>query len=163
MEHTLPNRLELLRKGGWQGSVLSAGVVLLLGLAVWMIVSQFTAGDGAFGRSAGARERAAFEEETGIRLVRVALTAGGGMIDLQYQVIDPDKSLVVHDDKNPPMLVDGASGLLLATPFHDHSFRELHTAVTYHELIMNGDGLIERGSKIILTVGDSRLEHVVVQ
>ncbi len=36
-------------------------------------------------------------------------------------------------------------------------------AVTYHELIMNGSGLLEQGSKVTLIVGNSRLEHIIVQ
>ena len=145
------------------GLILLAGLVtLLVGLAMWMIISQ--AGPVAdWGQNRQALAQAAFEEETGIRIIRVAMTAGGGMVDLQYQVVDPDKSLIVHDDDKPPALIEESTGWLFATPFHDHSYRELHTAVTYHELITNGDGLLERGSKVTLTVGEARLEHLRVQ
>ena len=160
MENTITKPSGVKRKINWQGPLLIIGILLLAALAVWMIASQ------VLGDSAKAQQVAAltaFEEETGIRLLRVAMTAAGGMIDLQYQVIDPDKSLIVHDDDAPPTLIDEASGLLVATPWHDHSFRELHTAVTYHELIMNGGGLLERGDRVTLTLGDAKLEGLIVE
>ncbi|MCB0162618.1 MAG: hypothetical protein KDI79_00235 [Anaerolineae bacterium] len=141
--------------------LVSLAAVLII-LAVWMIISQFGPGSG-WEQNRQALAQAAFEEETGIRVLRVAMTAGGGMIDLQYQVVDPDKALIVHDDDNPPALIEESTNWLFATPFHDHAFRELHTAVTYHELITNGDGLLNRGSTVTLTVGEARLEHVRVQ
>ncbi|MCB0210371.1 MAG: hypothetical protein KDJ52_13625 [Anaerolineae bacterium] len=147
----------------WWGLILLVSLVtVLIVLAVWMIISQFGPGSG-WEQNRQAVAQAAFEAETGIRVVRVAMTAGGGMIDLQYQVVDPDKALIVHDDDNPPALIEEATGWLFATPFHDHAFRELHTAVTYHELITNGDGLLSRDSTVTLTVGEARLEHVRVQ
>lgn len=149
-----------MRKVSWRSLALAVGFLFLVVLAGWMIGSQ-VAGGVAQRRQGAAR--VAFEEQTGIQILRVVMTAGGGMVDIQYQVLDPDKSLIVHDDENPPTLVDEATDQIIATPFHDHSFRELHTAVTYHELIMNGGGLLRRGSKVTLTVGESRLEHVVVQ
>jgi hypothetical protein len=125
-----------------------------------MIASQ-VAGDLTQRREAEAI--ATFEEETGIRVLRIVRTAGGGIIDLQYQVVDPDKALVIHDDERPPRLLDEKSNLIFANPFHEHADRELHTAVTYHQLIMNGSGLLERGSKITITVGNSSLEDLRVQ
>jgi hypothetical protein len=160
MDDSLAINPPLKRGLHWRSAGFGLALLLLLALAGWMIASQ-VAGDLAQKRQA--RDIAAFEEETGIRILRVVLTAGGGMIDLQYQVVDPDKSLIVHDDDNPPMLMEEKNRLVLATPFHDHSFLELHTAVTYHELLTNGGGLLKRGSKVTLKVGDSYLEHLIVQ
>jgi len=78
-------------------------------------------------------------------------------------VVDPDKALIVHDVENPPMMIDEKHNLILANPFHEHADRELHTAVTYHQMIMNGGGLLKRGSKITLIVGDSKLENLTVR
>ena len=33
---------------------------------------------------------AGLAERSGVRLVRVAVTGGGGLLDLRYQVVDPD-------------------------------------------------------------------------
>jgi hypothetical protein len=144
----------------WKGPVMALGLAILLSLAIWMILSQV---GGGLSQQREDGDVTSFQEETGIRVLRVALTAAGGLVDLQYQVVDPDKSLIVHDDDNPPTLRDADSGLVLATPFHDHAARELHTAVTYHQLIRNGGGLLKRGSKVIIKVGTSHLANFIVQ
>jgi len=149
------------RKGvDWQATGVSIVLLLLLALAVWMVASQVV---GNLTQSRQEKAIAAFEEETGIRVLRIVLTAGGGIVDFQFQVVDPDKALIVHDVENPPMMIDEKHNLILANPFHEHADRELHTAVTYHQMIMNGGGLLERGSKITLIVGDSKLENLTVQ
>jgi hypothetical protein len=160
MQNILTQSQGRVRKINWGGGLFIAAMLLLATVAIWMAASQLLADRSQQRQSAAL---AAFEAETGIRVLRVAITAGGGMLDLQYQVVDPDKSLIVHDDDNPPTLVDQATGTLMATPWHDHNFREMHTAVTYHELIMNRDGLLERGSKITLTIGDTILEDLIVE
>ncbi|MFQ5577406.1 MAG: hypothetical protein ACE5G8_10520 [Anaerolineae bacterium] len=150
------------KAGAWRKPALAAMLILLAGLAAWMAVSQFTA-PAVTAPDSHAMAQAAFEAETGIRVMRVVIVGGGGIVDLQYQVLDPDKSLAIHDDDNPPTLVDDASGNVVAVPFHEHSFQDLHTAITYHELLMNGGGLLEPGSEVTLTLGSSRLEGIVVQ
>lgn len=148
------------RLADWKGPVLALAAVLVLSLAIWTILAQVRA---TLAQQGQVKAIAAFEEETGIRILRIVRTAGGGVIDLQYQVVDPDKALIIHDDEKPPMMLDEKSNLLLANPFHEHADRELHTAVTYHTLIMNGGGLLKPGSKVTLRVGDALLEHLVVQ
>jgi hypothetical protein len=148
------------RSPNWRAAGAGLALLLLLALASWMIASQVT---GNLAQDRRAKAIAAFEEETGIRILRLAVTAGGGIIDLQYQVVDPDKALIIHDDEKPPMILDEKTNLIFAIQFHEHADRELHTAVTYHNMIMNGGGLLERGGMVSLRVGDSILEHLVVQ
>jgi len=162
MQTTLSGQLSQLKVDLWRKLSLAALLLLLAGLAAWMVISQFTT-PAITTPNGRAQARAVFEAETGIRVVRVVIVGGGGLVDLQYQVLDPDKSLAIHDDDNPPTLVDEASGNVVAIPFHEHSFQDLHTAITYHELLMNGGGLLETGSKVTLTLGASRLEGIVVQ
>jgi hypothetical protein len=160
MDNVSTGQVGLQERVSWQRTLLIALFLILFALALWMIISQVSATQLQRRQAASL---IAFEEETGIRVLRVAVTAGGGMLDFQYQVIDPDKALIVHDDETPPALISEATNQLIATPFHDHSFRELHTAVTYHEVIMNGGGLLERGDRITLTLGDSKLEGLIVE
>ncbi len=160
METTLTNPQEKLSSNKWRMLGLGLILFILLGLAVWKIADQII-GDLAEQRQANAI--AVFEEETGIRVLRIARTAGGGVIDLQFQVVDPDKALIIHDDEKPPMMIDEKSNFIFANPFHEHADRELHTAVTYHTLIMNGGGLLQKGSEVTLQVGDSMLQNVLVQ
>lgn len=164
MEKTVTKPAGAIGLGGWQAFAPLLGLLLLAALAVWMIASQFApAPNGGPGANEIGRAQAAFEEAVGIRLVRVALTAGGGMLDLRYQVVDPDKALIVHDEEDPPTLIDEATGVAVRTPWHDHSTDFVHTGVHYYELIMNPDGVIRRGNTVTLVIGDARLEGIVVQ
>ncbi len=147
------------RPDGWKIPLALLGVVLLFSLSIWMVLSQAE----GLGQQRQAKAIAAFEEETGIRVLRLVRTAGGGIVDFQFQVVDPDKALIIHDDEKPPMMLDEKHNIIFANPFHEHADRELHTAVTYHQMIMNGGGLLEKGSKVTLKVGDSLLEHLIVQ
>ncbi len=160
MENILLNPTEERNRINWQTTGIGLILLLILALAGWLITSQITSD---LAQERQVKAIAAFEEETGIRILRIVRTAGGGIIDLQYQVVDPDKALIVHDADKPPMMLEEKSNIIFANPFHEHASRELHTAVTYHEMIMNGGGLLQRGSKVTLKVGDSILEHLIVQ
>jgi len=161
MESHVTKQVDRWREVGWLGRIL--GTFLLAGLALWVIVSLGIWGDG-FGPEAWVASQRAFAEETGVRVIRVAVIAGGGMLDLRYQVVDPDKAVIVHDQERPPTLVHEATGQAVSRPWHDHSHdTELHSAVTYYELIMNPEGMIQSGDQVSIMIGDSRLEHVVVQ
>ncbi len=105
-----------------------------------------------------------FTAETGLRLIRVSSTAGGGMIDMRYRVVDPDKAVIVHDTKTPPALMNEATGRIVDRPFHDHSSKsQLKAGVIYNEILVNEGGVIRPGDLVTVRVGAARLEHVPVQ
>jgi hypothetical protein len=130
------------------------------GVAVWVLASDTS-------RNApqpSAVAQAAFEEETGVQIVRVALVGAGGLVDLRYRVVDPDKAEIVHEDV--PVLVDEQTGEVIDTFFmgHRHDPRSVPKAgVTYPLLYVNERGLIEHGDTVTVVIGDSRLEHVPVR
>lgn len=142
----------------WRTTVIVAGLALIAALAGWIMNANADAR-----RELYEQQQTTFEEITGIRVLRIVMTAGGGVVELQYQTLDPDKALAVHDDEAPPQLIDERTGAVVAIPFHEHANRELHTAVTYREMFMNGGGALDRGSKVTLTVGDAVIEHIEVQ
>ena len=134
------------------------------GVAVWLLAS---------GSSSGAVERqgpsaaaiGAFEEKTGVQLVRVALTGGSGIIDLRYRVIDPDKGLVVHDPDKRPAIVDEATGGVIGDPFMGmwmHS-KSIKPGVVYYQLFVNRQRLIEPGGRVSVRLGGVVLRDVLVE
>ena len=164
MENMLPKQSESFR-GLW-GLVWLVGLVILVaGLILWLLIPSSIVNSRSAGPDPMAQlSQTTFTEATGVRLVRVAVTAGGGMLDLRYQVVDPDKAVAVHDQKNPPTLVDEATGQTASRPWmHHSSSNPLHAAVTYNELMLNPSGVVKPGSLITVIIGGSRLEHVVVQ
>ena len=105
-----------------------------------------------------------FEHVTGIRIVRVAYSAGGGLLDLAYQILEPNKSGVLHNDDLPPGLYNDRTREVLLQPFHDHSHDgDLHQAIVYHELLVNSGGAVEPGDDVSVLVGRWRLDGVDVQ
>ena len=160
MEHTF-HKQPSLRAIVWASLV--AGV-LLVALAGWLVLGK---GQPAAPRGIPAPASAsspAFEAATGVRVIRAAVTAGGGMLDLRYQVLDPNKAVIVHDADKPPTIIDEATGKTFNTPWMQHSHSgDLTAGVTYNLMLMNSGGVIKRGSPVTIVIGDARLEHVSAQ
>jgi hypothetical protein len=101
----------------------------------------------------------------GIAVTLVAVTAAGGLVELRYQVVDPDKATrIVHDAALAPALVVESTGetLRMASPPHHHG-AELQLGGTYYFLMANAHNAIHRGDRVTLVVGDARLEHVTAE
>ncbi len=146
--------------GGARAAGAGAVLVLAAALAVWMLAARPAGG----GESARQAERAAFEERTGVRPVHVAVTGGGGLIDLRYQVVDPDKAAALHDPERPPGIVDSATGKLLDVPLMQHGHTgSMRAGGTYYTLLLNLGGRVHQGEEVAIAMGDSRLEHVRVK
>jgi hypothetical protein len=98
----------------------------------------------------------------GVRVVRVAVTARGGLVDLRYQVLDADKALVVHE--LAPALVDEKTGGMVDTLFMGHRHGDKPKAgLSYPLLFVNRGGLIEPGRAVTVRLGGQSLQHVVAQ
>jgi hypothetical protein len=145
---------------GFGRSRLGAGVALaaLAGLTIWIVVSQLSGGP-SVPSTAGT---AAFEEKTGIRITRVAITGGGGLVDVRYRVIDPNKAPILHEPGSRLALREGDG--TISTPFHLHSGGQTFQAgLAYYEILINTAGLLERGERVSVLVGDAHLDNVRVQ
>lgn len=107
---------------------------------------------------------AGFTEATGVEIVRVAVTAGGGMLDLRYRVLNPDKAAVVHDADHPPAVIHEPTGTSVDRPWMPHhGSKAMHMAVIYYELLINPGGVVKRGDAVTVAIGGARLPHVIVQ
>ena len=61
--------------------------------------------------------KARSSSRSGVQIVRVAVTGSGGLVDLRYQVLDPDAAASLHDAATPPQLVDERTGVLVDALF----------------------------------------------
>jgi hypothetical protein len=103
------------------------------------------------------------EESIGIRIQRVTMTGGGGLIDLRFQVIEPSKAAGVHDTATPPTIVDESSGLVVDQLLMNHAHSGTFAAGRSYYLVFENPGnLIHQGSTVSVLLGNSQLEHVVV-
>jgi hypothetical protein len=139
------------------GAALAAGV-LVLAL-------------GSFG-SSGHRQHplppavsaAGLAERSGVRVVRAALTGGGGLLDVRYEVVDPGRAADVHDAATPPAVVDERTGVPIEGLLMGHAPHSSPKAgVTSVLIFVNPGNLVRRGDRVSLVLGDARVEHVVVQ
>jgi hypothetical protein len=102
-------------------------------------------------------------ERSGVRVVRVAATGGGGLLDLRYQVVDPGAAAGVHDPATPPALVDERTGLVIHRLLMGHEHRGVMKAgVTYYLVFTNPGNIVRRGDRVSVVLGGARLGHVLV-
>ncbi len=107
---------------------------------------------------------AAIEAEYGIRFTSVDVTAGGGMIQIRYQVLDSDKTLAVHDEDVAPFVVD-RNGTKYADPGmvgHSHVGPARTPGTSDYILLANARAGVQPGSVVTIKVGDLELRNVPV-
>jgi hypothetical protein len=104
------------------------------------------------------------EEEYGIRIQLVAVTAAGGMVDVRYRVIDPDKAakLMVEDGGIMPMVYVYGSDTMLMPDMHMRTQKLIADRV-YFDLIPNTQNAVKRGTVVTVAFGDVALEPMVTK
>ena len=146
-------------------SILAAlGLLLLVGayfgFNAWK--ATLAAKDAAKIAAQQAEAIAAIQDEWGIQVTRVVATADGGLIDLRYQVTDPDKALFLYDDiNNFPKLIAEDSGTEIALTWLPHQ-HDLEFGQTYFIIYRNVANAIKPGGFVNLVVGEHEIEHFQV-
>jgi hypothetical protein len=103
-------------------------------------------------------------QRSGVRVVRVAASGGGGLLDLRFQVVDPGAAAAIHDTKTPPALVHEPTGMVMGRLFMDHGHHgSFKAGVTYPLIFLDPGGIVRRGDRVSVVLGGARLEHVRVE
>lgn len=108
------------------------------------------------------------EEPLGICIEGVRRSAAGYMLDLRYQVVDPEKARALVDRKVHPYLLDQASGARLFVPSSAKIGPLRQTTgkpvagQTLFALFANPGRYVEAGRNVTLVVGDRRVENLAV-
>ncbi len=98
------------------------------------------------------------EDRFGIQMTLVAVTAGGGLIDIRFRVTDAAKAADLFKPENLPIVIAPGSGVTIKPP-EPPDPGQLTDGQIYFLLYPNSGGAIKPGSKIILAFGDLRLEY----
>jgi hypothetical protein len=107
---------------------------------------------------------AALQLAWGIRFTNVVLTGDDGIVDVRFQVIDPDKAIGLLDEENFPVLIDEASGQTLSkTAGHGGHTKGFKAGRTTYLLYENTGRLLRPGSRVTIRIGDVALENVLVR
>jgi hypothetical protein len=92
------------------------------------------------------------------------------LIDFRYRVIDPDKALIFLDRTQDTFLIDQESGRTVDVPVGKIGpMRQTTRAARpiagriYFMLFSNPGRSIEPGSKVTITIGDFRVEDLVLE
>jgi len=149
------------------GALTGVVLVVVAGLVLWL--HQGSSGDtkaDSFVPLALERpvvSAAGLAERSGVKITYVALTGGGGLVDLRYQVFDPDKANALHDKRTPPVLVDERTGVVVHQLLMDHAHHGEHKVGVKYYLVFNNPGnLVRRGSMVTVLLGNAEVQHVVV-
>lgn len=117
----------------------------------------------------GSSEKSAMNlnEDWGIEVTRLNLTANGYMIDFRYRVLDAKKAQGLFKRENKPYLIDQTSGKVVAVPNIGKvgPLRNSNMAKEgkiYWMFFDNISGLIKAGNKVTVVIGDFRVENLVV-
>ena len=98
-----------------------------------------------------------------MRVLRVAVTGQGGIVDLRYSVI-ADHSTMAHDSNQHPAILDEQTGEVIGQPFMGmwHHSRAAKPGNVYYQLFVNQGGLIRPGERVAVRLGGATLRGVPV-
>jgi hypothetical protein len=139
------------------------GVLLLAGAFFWQ--QQPMPEPATFaGRLAAMPVSSAIEATYGVRIAQVALTADGGLVDLRYTVIDPDKAGLMTDSLEhlPVIVAHNGSALTQRGAAHRHG-QNLQAGTSYFLLYTNTQNALRPGDKVLVRVGELTLADVPVR
>ena len=111
----------------------------------------------------------ALESRWGIQVSGLRLSAGGHMVDFRYRVTDPLKASKLGKPESKPALIDEATGTALLVPKTPkvgplrQTSKQLDTGRIYWMLFANRGQVVKRGSRVTITIGDFRVEHLLVE
>lgn len=103
----------------------------------------------------------AWEEETGLQVKMIAVTAKGGMVDFRFIVTDPvkAKNLLQNEKKLPILRAEG--GTISLSPSADTLQNiDLQQGFVYYILYSNTGDSVKPGSLVSVTIGDLQLEPI---
>lgn len=104
------------------------------------------------------------ERRSGVRLVQLAVTGEGGLLDLRFQVMDPNAAASIHDAETPPAILEESTGLVAAELLMGHSHTSpFNLGATYYLIFENPGNLIHRGDRVSVLLGDAQVQHVTVR
>jgi len=157
------------RQMSWRNSAKTTLCATLHGLLIVMFLSGCAVQQQA--KEANLREieerSVSIEEQWGIEVLQIRLSAAGYMLDFRYKVVDPDKAIPVLSRRAKSYLIDQATGTKMQIPITKiGSIRQTtlkpEAGRIYFTIFANPGKLIKPGNKITVAIGDMRIEDLVV-
>ncbi len=109
------------------------------------------------------------EDQWGVEIQGVRLTAAEYMLDFRYRVLDSDKAAPILDRHIKPHVIVERTGVKLQVPISSKvgPLRQVQThpqaGRNYTTLFANPSRHVKRGDLITVVVGDFSVEHLAVE
>ena len=143
-------------------------------VTLWIVFSilaaSFLAGcSGANGQPGGGAQNGTqnrisqqtLEEQYGTRITLVAVTAGGGLIDVRVKVLDAEKaSQIMTDTTDMPSLIVERTGTILHAAGDEPVTRPLEDGMLYFFLYPNSGTIVVDGSMVVVDFGEVQVEPI---
>ena len=114
--------------------------------------------------SSGTISESTLEQEYGLRVTRIGVTAAGGMIDFRLQVLDAGKARpLLTDPARLPSLVVPDGGATLTNPGSTDPDMQIEDGRVFFVLFPNTGSAVQPGTSVIVAFGDLRLEPMTAQ
>jgi len=160
LPRTLPERV----RGTLRRQALAPLLTLVAVAGAYVIHAQAAPGPAAPVKVGPMPRSTAMELRYGVRFSSVAVTAGGGMLDLRYVVEDAQKARDLgHTRATAPVLVDDRSGRVLSGLFMSMFPHDPVAGYQYYLLYRNDGATLHRGSTVSIRIGNSWLRGVMVR
>ena len=107
---------------------------------------------------------AEFEQQYGMRVRLIGVTAGGGLVDFRLKVLDVEKAKQILSDpeKVPSLILPDKDVTLTASPDLDQ-VGTISEGGIYFILFGNTGGAVRPGTPVIVSFGDFQLEPIPAQ
>uniref|UniRef100_A0A831U0L1 Uncharacterized protein n=1 Tax=Geobacter metallireducens TaxID=28232 RepID=A0A831U0L1_GEOME len=128
-----------------------------------------TANEGTIGELPGVQEQqTGMEQQWGVKVLRISLTAEGQMLDFRYRVLDAEKAKSLFSRQHKAYLIDEATGARFLVPESPkigalRTTREPKPDRNYFIIFVNPGRYVKKGNKVTVVIGDFRAEHLVVE
>jgi hypothetical protein len=152
------------RLGSWLLALLGAVILPLTMVVTLTFTGTPHAAHAIDAAGASIVSSAALESRYGIRVVLVAVTAEGGLVDVRFTVTDQAKATAVLGEHGAmPALFVEASGAVLSTSHPMAHKISLLQGGSYFLLYPNAAGAVQPGTPVSIVVDDVRLASIVAQ
>lgn len=109
------------------------------------------------------------EKELGIRIVFLRLSGGGRLVEMRYEVVDPEKAALIATGRVNPILEEASTGRRFLIPMAAkvgmlrQKTQEPGKGRHHFALFANPGGYVRAGSDVNIVVGETRIVGLKVE
>ena len=115
-------------------------------------------------------QKISIEEQWGVKIESLRISAAGNLVDFRFRIIDPEKASYLVDRKNKAYMIDQSSGKVLSVPT-TAKVGPLRQTVRYglpkadrvYFILFGNPHVLKSGDKATVVIGDFRAENIVIE